>query len=250
MPKKERRKTTQGYWNSVWQRGVRTRIPSRLNVDVLNTTRLIAGYVKHGDNYLEIGCAPCKMLAWVAVTRKAKVTGLDYAESGVEKCRAIFNALGMEANIHQADLFDHNLPLSSFDVVSSFGLVEHFTDACMVVKRHLDLVKPGGVAIMTIPNYGRFYGVIQKWCDAENLALHNLSIMKTDQFVKAAELPDIQSARAYPFGSLSPWLLNLERKFPPFWAKLISVAFNIIGLMQPMTIDALSPMLVLEVKKA
>jgi 2-polyprenyl-3-methyl-5-hydroxy-6-metoxy-1,4-benzoquinol methylase len=250
MPERVERKTTQEYWNSVWQPDIRTRVPSKLNVDVLNATRLIAGYIKHGDNYLEIGCAPCKLLAWVAVNRKARVTGLDYSESGIAKCRALFNSLGLTANFHQADLFEPNLPLSSFDVVASFGLVEHFSDPCLVVEKHLDFVKPGGVALMTIPNYGGLYGVVQKWFDAENLALHNLDIMTTARLVKAAELPGIESARAYPFGRLSPWLVNLEEKFPRILARLISVAFNMIGLMQPMTIAAVAPMLVLEVKKA
>ena len=249
MPNSEGRKTEQVHWDEAWKLPIRAKLPSRLNVSVLNFTRLLKRHVKPGSRYIEIGCAPGKMLAWVAGVLKAEVTGLDYSEPGIAKCRALFDALGLKANLHHDDFFKHPLPPASFDVVTSFGIIEHFDDPRPVVQRHLDLVRPGGVALMAVPNYGGIYGSLQRWCDAPNLALHNLEIMNACALTELVDSPDVETVRAYPFGSMSPWLVSFDKRLPKFAAKLVSLGLNATGLLQPLTIKALAPMLVLEVKK-
>ena len=93
------------------------------------------------------------------------------------------------------------------------------------------------------------YGSLQRWCDAPNLALHNLEIMNPCALMALADSPDLASVRAYSFGAMSPWIISLDKRLPHFAAKYISLGINAIGLLQPVTIDALSPMLVLEVWK-
>ena len=220
-----------------------------MNVSVLNFTRLVEKHVRPGNRYLEIGCAPGKLLAWVASVLKAECTGLDYSETGIAKCRMLFDALGLKINLYHVDFFNHNLPQSSFDVVTSFGFIEHFDDPKPVVQRHLDLLEPGGVALIAVPNYGGVYGSLQRWCDAPNLALHNLDIMNPGALTALIDSPDIESVRAYPFGAMSLWLVNLDNRFPRLLAKLVSLVANTMGLLQPLTINALAPMLVLEVRK-
>lgn len=242
-------KTEQAHWDDAWQLPVKPRLPSRLNVGVLNITRLLQKHVKPGCRYIEIGCAPGKMLAWVASVLKAEVAGLDYSEPGINKCRALFDALGLKAILYGEDLFDHNIEPASFDVVTSFGVIEHFNDARPVVQRHLDLVKPGGVVLISIPNYGGVYGLLQRWFDAPNLGLHNLEIMNPRALTDLIDTKDIEMVHAYPFGALSPWLLSLEKQWPHFAAKIVSLCINALGLLQPLTIETLAPMLVLEVQK-
>lgn len=116
-------------------------------------------------------------------------------------------------------------------------------------KNIFDLVKPGGVALIAIPNYGGIYGSLQRWCDAPNLALHNLEIMNPCDLSALVDSLDVESARAYPFGTVSPWLVSFDKRLPRFVAKLVSLGINAMGLLQPLTIEALAPMLVLEVRK-
>lgn len=249
MSNNDGHKTEQAHWDAAWKLPVRARLPSRLNVSVLNFTRLIEKHVRPGSRYIEIGCAPGKMLAWVAGILKAEVTGLDYSEPGIAKCRALFDALELKVDLHHDDFFKHHLLPASFDVVTSFGIIEHFDDPRPVVQRHLDLVKPGGVALIAVPNYGGVYGSLQRWCDAPNLALHNLEIMNVFSLTALVDSSDIEAVRAYPFGSMSPWLVSFDKRLPKFAAKLVSLGVNVTGLLQPLTIKALAPMLVLEVKK-
>ena len=189
------------------------------------------------------------MFAWVASVLKTEASGLDYSEPGIAQCHALFDALGLKVNLCHNDIFNHHLPSASFDVVTSFGVIEHFDNVRPVVHRHLDLVKPGGAALIGVPNYGGVYGSLQRWCDAPNLALHNLEIMKPCALTALVDLTDIESARAYPFGSISPWLINLDKRLPRFVARLVSLGVNAMGLLQPLTIKTLAPMLVLEARK-
>jgi 2-polyprenyl-3-methyl-5-hydroxy-6-metoxy-1,4-benzoquinol methylase len=249
MLTKEGRKTEQAYWDAASQLPVKARLPSRLNVSVRNLTRLLEKHVRPGSRYIEIGCAPGKMLAWVASVLKAEAAGLDYSEPGIAQCRALFDALGLKVNLYHDDFFNHHLPSASFDVVTSFGVIEHFDNVRSVVQKHLDLVKPGGVALIGVPNYGGVYGSLQRWCDAPNLALHNLEIMNPCALTELVDSPDAESTRAYPFGAMSPWLVNLDKRLPRSVAKLVSFGVNAMGLLQPLTVKALAPMLVLEVRK-
>lgn len=250
MEENEGRKTQQSHWDDAWDVSIKPRLPSRLNVGVLNITRLLKRYVKPNCRYIEIGCAPGKMLVWVARELRADVAGLDYSEVGIRQCRALANILELKIDLHQEDFFQHSLSLESFDVVTSFGVIEHFDDPAPVVKRHIDLVKPGGVAIITIPNYGGIYGRIQGWCDAPNLALHNTYIMTPDTLsVLVGNSAEIESVRAFAFGNINPWMLSLEKKLPRLISKFLSLSLNTLGLLQPFSIAAIAPMLVLEVRK-
>jgi 2-polyprenyl-3-methyl-5-hydroxy-6-metoxy-1,4-benzoquinol methylase len=250
MQNKERRKTDQAFWDVGSQLPIKARLPSRLNVEVLNITRLLERHVRPSNRYIEIGCAPGKLLAWVASVLKAEVTGLDYSASGIAKCRMLFDELGLKVNLYHDDFFHHHLLPAYFDIVASFGFIEHFDDARPVVQRHLDLVKPGGLALIVIPNYGGIYGSFQRWCDAPNLEFHNLEIMKPLALMGLIDSVDVESVRSYPFGVMSPWFLNLDKRLPRSVAKLVSLCVNSVGLLQPLTIESLAPLLVLEIRKS
>ncbi len=85
----------------------------------------------------------------------AHVTLLDDSSEALAKARQIFMRLGLEAEFVMSNVF--RLPqrlLGSFDVCMSFGLAEHFTDAerRLVFQRHLDLLRSGGVLLISVPN--------------------------------------------------------------------------------------------------
>ena len=51
-----------------------------------------------GDRVLEIGCAPGKLLSWIAAELKAHVAGLDYSPRGLATAKRLFNALQLTAD--------------------------------------------------------------------------------------------------------------------------------------------------------
>jgi SAM-dependent methyltransferase len=87
--------------------------------------------------------------------RGARVTLVDNVELPLEQARRLFDAHGVEAEHAIADVFA--LPTSlreRFDVSMSFGLCEHFLGErrLAVVGSHLDALRPGGLALIGVPN--------------------------------------------------------------------------------------------------
>jgi 2-polyprenyl-3-methyl-5-hydroxy-6-metoxy-1,4-benzoquinol methylase len=87
--------------------------------------------------------------------RGARVTVLDRSPVALEQAETRFAAHGVAAELIEADVFA--LPdgiRGSFDVSASFGLCEHFLGERRegVVAAHLDLLRPGGVALLNVPN--------------------------------------------------------------------------------------------------
>jgi SAM-dependent methyltransferase len=58
------------------------------------------------------------------------------------------------ALIRAGELFDHDYPPESFDVITLWDVVEHTPDPARVVSRISDLLKPGGLLIVNYPDRG------------------------------------------------------------------------------------------------
>lgn len=239
--------TTSDYWSKIYNREPRMRLPSGLFVGTLNLQRLLKRHVKPQMSFLEIGCAPGKMLAWVSKKLCAHVSGIDYSQNGINVSKKLFLSLGIETDLRCEDIFDTTFESGSFDIVYSAGLIEHFDNPSDVVRRHIDLCKPGGKSIIVIPNYGGIYGKIQKFLDAENLALHNLKIMNHSGLYSLVPVASASQIRVYPTGRLSPGILSLEKKLLPPIAWGLFRIINLIGLLQPVEFAAICPLLVLDI---
>jgi 2-polyprenyl-3-methyl-5-hydroxy-6-metoxy-1,4-benzoquinol methylase len=244
----EGRKTEREYWDGAWQRPIRNRLPSRLT-GMSSLMQLLREEVRPGARLLEIGCAPGKLLAWAAAALGAEVAGLDYSTRGIEMARGLFGALGLRADLRCEDAFETSFEPGSFDVVCSFGLIEHFDDPREIVRRHVLLTRHGGVALIAIPNYGGIYARLQRHLDPANLGIHNLSIMSGSALAKLAppELSHATSARAR--GRFDPFLLSFDRRLPGFAATGLTLALRMIGLCQPLEIGPLCPLLVLRITR-
>jgi SAM-dependent methyltransferase len=189
------------------------------------------------------------MLAWVAQHLGAVVTGVDYSPRGVEVARGLFQALAIVADLRCESIFETTLRPSSFDVVYSAGVIEHFEDPRDIVAKHVELLRPGGIALIHVPNYGGLYGAIQAKLDPDNLALHNLRIMSLAALRVLAPQHSDLTINAYTWGRMSPWILSLTRLGIGRAGTALSWLLNGLSQLQPFKIDVLAPMLVLEIRK-
>jgi 2-polyprenyl-3-methyl-5-hydroxy-6-metoxy-1,4-benzoquinol methylase len=240
--------TSPHYWDGVWSRPPRLRLPSGVNILTRNLQQLLSRRVKPGMRFLEIGCAPGKLLSWVAKRLRATVSGLDYSQRGMAYARQLFEHLGIPGDLRCEDLFATTFAPGSFDVVFSAGLIEHFEDPHQIVARHVDLLKPGGMAIISIPHFGGVYGFLEARCHPQNLAIHNLAIMNCRSLARLAPA-SASRVRTYPAGRFTPWILSLDQVLPRRAAFLASWALNGLGLIQPLDIEWLCPLLVLEMRR-
>jgi 2-polyprenyl-3-methyl-5-hydroxy-6-metoxy-1,4-benzoquinol methylase len=107
-----------------------------------------------GLKAIEIGSG-AGVYSLILAQRGACVTLLDHSNEALMLAKKYFDALGLTASF----VFDDALNLKTqlwekFDVAASFGTVEHFAypQRFSIAKAHLDLVKPGGIVIISVPN--------------------------------------------------------------------------------------------------
>lgn len=243
-------KTTQTYWESIHSTQPRLRLPSSLIASTGDLKKLLRAYVRPQMQVLEIGFAPGKLLSFVAKVLHARVAGIDYVENGIKFARQLFQALGIEGDMRCEDVFSTTFQFGTFDLVYSVGLVEHFDDPRQIVRRHVELAKPGGTVLILVPNYGGLYGRVQRYFDPDNLSVHNLDIMDCDAIKKLVPSDLVSEARSSRVGRINPWLISLEKKWPRPIAKFAYVTLNGLGLMQPLDITPLCSMIALVMVRA
>ena len=116
-----------------------------------------------GLRAIEIG-AGRGLNAFLFAERGARVTLLDLSPVALDHARALFDAHGLAVEAVQGDVFDLPAGLrGAFDVSMSYGLCEHFLGErrFAVVRSHLELLRPGGLALLGIPN--RWSPVYRAW---------------------------------------------------------------------------------------
>lgn len=240
-------KTSVEHWDTIYNNPKNLKLPSPYNISSRDIMLLLQKHIKPGMRVLEVGCAPGRNLAWIAKNLKADVSGLDYSRHGIRLTSDLFNKFGLHCDLRNENVFSTTFPVQFFDVVYSFGLIEHFDDPSEIINMHLKLTKPGGIALMGIPNYTGLYGFFQKKLDFDNLAIHNTSIMRPDALSGSA-LVGTKSRNSYYYGRLSPWYLSFNSKMSRLPSRIVSLIINFIGFLQPVQINLLCPMLVLEIK--
>lgn len=242
-------KTDLAHWESAWAARPRMRFPSGLDIGTRNVLRLLGRYLRPGMRYLEIGCAPGKILVWVAREINTPVCGIDYSPTGVDTTRWLCNRLGIKADIRCEDAMNSNFDEHKSDLVFSCGLIEHFDDPAPIVAAHVRLLAPGGIALIAVPNYSGIYLKLQSWSDPENLAIHNLSIVSEQGMHALAPTASDLTSRAFRFGSVSPGLISLPAKLGSA-GKAVSWGLNFVAHLQPVDIKPLCPLVVLEIQRA
>jgi SAM-dependent methyltransferase len=112
---------------------------------------------------LEIGCGRSVWLPYFARTFGFEVYGIDYSESGCEQSRQILARDGAAGTIVLGDFFCPPVDMiGAFDIVVSFGVVEHFTPTSSCIAACARFLKDGGLLITVIPNMSGLLGWIQK----------------------------------------------------------------------------------------
>jgi len=85
----------------------------------------------------------------------AEVTLLDRSEAALEEARWRFQRIGMRAT-YVADDITGSMSAwrGKFDVALSLGVAEHFRgdDRTRVIRAHHDVLRPGGLAVISVPN--------------------------------------------------------------------------------------------------
>jgi len=138
-------------------------------------TEAFAGQRTSSMRLIEVGCARSRFLPYFVRAFGFAVTGVDYSPTGCRMAEQVLARERVNGVILESDLFTPpDELLERFDVLVSFGLVEHFTDTAGCVKALARFLRPGGLMITNIPNLLGAVGGFQLMVDDEIFRTHVL----------------------------------------------------------------------------
>ena len=137
---------------------------------------LINSYAQPLD-YLELGCAPGICTAALVHGSNWNISGIDFSDKADVFVETLAQ-VNKEANLYKFDLLVDSFD-KKFDIVTSFGLIEHFLDESLdqIVRIHDHYLQSRGTLIIEVPNFNGFQYFWHKLFDSLDLKIHNLQIM-------------------------------------------------------------------------
>lgn len=139
-----------------------------------------------GGSCLELGCFPGRYLA-VFGELGFELNGIDLTPRTDVDLAPWLTAMGHKVGgIVRDDFFKHRHG-RTYDVVCSFGVIEHFANWPEFLALQASLVAPGGTIVISAPNFrGGLQHALHRWFDRRNLDRHCLDAMRPDAW--AAQL--------------------------------------------------------------
>ncbi len=165
----------------------------------------------------EIGAYPGGILCDLAKRFGYKPVAIEYS-AHTDRIQRMFEHNGLSGIVENRDFLGIQ-ESAVYDVVCSFGFVEHFADPREVVARHLRLTKPGGYVVLSVPRIDGFQGALyeatylpDEWDRIR--ASHNPRAMNLDTLKRFASIAGDEIVFAdYLFGAsiYFPWNADFVR---------------------------------------
>lgn len=154
-----------------------------------------------------------------------------------------------DISVVEGDLFNYQ-PEVKYDLVTSFGLIEHFNDLKDIISRHVALLNPKGTLFITLPNFTGVNGWIQRKFDPENYSKHNINSMDPQLLAGVCKELGLAEVESYYHGRFSVWLENNAQQtgLVKGLVKSIWLAGKLFTKVVPLESKALSPYIVLKAK--
>ena len=130
-----------------------------------------------GGDAIEVGCVPGNFMVYLNKEFGYRVDGLDYSDQlDYVRANLLYNGIS-DSELFHVDIFDF-VPPRQYDLVLSGGFVEHFDNYKLVVRRHAELAKPGGLVVIWVPNLTHIHRILCGLFDPELLAVHRFPLMR------------------------------------------------------------------------
>lgn len=124
---------------------------------------------------LEIGAGDSAWLPYLAKKYPdSRFAGLDYSEAGCARLAERLKSSGLSADVFREDFFAPSSPLhGKFDLVLSFGVVEHFLNLPDALSAKKKFIKQDGLLFTLIPNMAGAIGLLTKLYNRKVFDRHN-----------------------------------------------------------------------------
>lgn len=166
---------------------------------------------KQINSVFEVGFYPGRYLLHVSKKNKLVASGVDITSELDNRIDNWFKRNGVSiGDFFNCDAFKQIEELKKnkkkYDIVYSAGFIEHFENYLEVMEKHGDILKRGGLLIVTTPN---FSGIIQKTLhymfDKENYKRHVIPSMNPFEWKKTLEKNGYRVVYCGYYGGFDFW---------------------------------------------
>lgn len=153
---------------------------------------------------IEIGCYPGTYLS-VFGELGYELYGIDFCEQ-LQLLPKYLRERGYRVGDFWQEDFLKFIHPRKFDVVASFGFVEHFTNWAEILEKHISLLNREGYLIVEVPN---FTGFFQQWFhanfDKSNYARHHVPAMDLKKWTDILDSRGLEIIYKGYFGRFDFW---------------------------------------------
>ena len=174
----------------------------------------------------ELGAYPGNQLCYLAAHKGYHPVAIDFSEHQ-DHIHAMFAPNGVAGEVIQADVTQFSG--QQFNVVCSFGLIEHFTNLDAIISKHIELTKPGGIVAISVPAWTP----LQRWareCIYTRAGMqridqaHNASAMRLDRLRACFAQQPVELLHAGYGRKAELWIEASSPNLRP-WAKPICALY-------------------------
>ncbi len=195
------------FWNETY---------GRLNLKIAEKNHVVREWfeksVPKGEgSCIEIGCFPGQFLACFGELGY-ELNGLDL----IPKVKTILPQWLKDCGYNVGTFYNEDFLTfkmrEQFNIVASFGFVEHFTNWEEVINSHMKLVKENGYLIISAPNFrGLFQRAFQSLFNKESYKRHNIQAMKPEEWAKIIGESGFKIVSSGYFGHFHYWVNEQKR---------------------------------------
>jgi SAM-dependent methyltransferase len=170
--------TDRNFWKEYWKNYQYLKVSHKMFFD-----KYIPDKDKvSGKTFIEIGGFPGTMSIYFHKKYNCTVSLLDFYidKEMIDRMEQTNNIPKATIECIECDFFDFR-PECLYDIVFSFGFIEHFDDTQDIIRRHVDLLSPNGHLLIILPNFLGINGWIQRCFDRKNFEAHNLKSMELNR---------------------------------------------------------------------
>jgi len=178
---------------------------------------------------LELGAGGSIWLPYFAKTFGFNVYGIDYSAKGCDMAKRNLDLARVKGTIICKDFFQLDKDWNEyFDIIVSFGVIEHFEDPLEILNLIKRLLNKKGLIITVVPNTAGLIMKIQKLIDEQVYRIHKIfNLDQLSDFHKQAGF-EVIFQKYLQFADLS--VLNYQNVIKGRLFKIVARCITVLNL--------------------